>query len=120
MLIFITQGRYTREAISGMVSAPEDRTEALRELVLAARGRLIEWYMTFGEYDFLCICEFPDENAAAGVLLAAAAGGGVTGLTTRLALKGPQAKSAFADAGRMVGSFRSAGSSSEEVDELRV
>src|SRR4051812_28346889 len=99
MPIFITQGRYTREAISGMVSAPEDRT-GLRELVLAARGRLMDWY----------------EKAAAGVLLAAASGGGVTRLTTWLALKGPEAKSAFADAGRLAGSFRSAGSSSEEVD----
>ena len=30
MPIFITQGRYTRDAIKGMVVSPEDRADAVR------------------------------------------------------------------------------------------
>ena len=50
MPFFITQGRYTESAIGGMIQAPEDRSKALKELVDAAGGRLISWYLTFGEY----------------------------------------------------------------------
>ena len=57
MPIYITQGHYTREAISGMVAAPEDRSKALKKLVEAAGGKLIAWYLTFGEYDFIAISE---------------------------------------------------------------
>ena len=32
MLIFISQGRYTQDAIKGMVAKPEDREPALRQL----------------------------------------------------------------------------------------
>ena len=36
MTVYITQGRYTREAIEGMVNKPEDRAEAV-----AARSGLV-------------------------------------------------------------------------------
>jgi len=39
MPIFITQGRYTREAIKGMVVKPEDRAEAISRLLSKAGGR---------------------------------------------------------------------------------
>ena len=61
MPIYITQGHYTRDAISGMIAAPEDRSKALKKLVDAAGGKLLSWYLTFGEYDFVAISEFPDE-----------------------------------------------------------
>jgi uncharacterized protein with GYD domain len=37
----------------GMVSTPEDRTEPVSKLVEAAGGKLLAYYMTFGEYDWL-------------------------------------------------------------------
>jgi uncharacterized protein with GYD domain len=109
MAIYITQGHYTREAISGMVATPEDRSKALKKLVEAAGGKLINWYLTFGEYDFIAISEFPDDTAAAGVVLAAAAGGGVTDLKTAVAMSGADAMKAFHRAGELAPSFKSAG-----------
>ena len=38
MPIFITQGRYTREAIKGMIVKPEDRYEALSRHVARTGG----------------------------------------------------------------------------------
>ena len=39
MPIFITQGRYTREAIKGMIVKPEDRYESLSRHVARTGGR---------------------------------------------------------------------------------
>ena len=61
MPIFITQGRYTREAVRGMIDKPEDRAEALSRLMSKAGARLIGYYITFGEYDFLTVAEAPSE-----------------------------------------------------------
>ena len=58
MPLFMTQGRYTREAISGTIQAPED-SNAPKKVAEAAGGRLVAWYLTLGEYDFLAITESP-------------------------------------------------------------
>lgn len=108
-MIFITQGRYTGEAMTGMVAKPEDRSKALAKLVKAAGGKLIGHYLTFGEYDFLSIVEAPDEKTAASAVIAAAAGGGVTGLRTTVAMNWTDAKNSFAGAKELVGSFKAAG-----------
>jgi uncharacterized protein with GYD domain len=109
MPIYITQGRYTREAVRGMVFKPEDRAEAVSKLMSRAGGRLIAYYLTFGEYDFLTIAEMPSEGQMAAVLLAAGASGGVTNLRTTLAMSSVEAKGAFAAASDLAPSFRSAG-----------
>jgi uncharacterized protein with GYD domain len=109
MPIFITQGRYTRDAIKGMIVHPEDRSEQVSRLLSKAGGRLIGHYLTFGEYDFLVIAEAPGETQMAAVLLAAGSGGGVTDLRTTLAMTSLEAKGAFAAASDLAPHFRSAG-----------
>jgi len=109
MPIYITQGRYTREAIKGMIVKPEDRADAVARLLSKAGGRLLGYYLTFGEYDFLTIAEAPNDVQMAAVLLAAGSGGGVTGLRTTVALTSVEAKGAFAAAGDLAPGFRSAG-----------
>jgi uncharacterized protein with GYD domain len=111
MPIFITQGRYTQSAMKGMVGSPEDRGEPTRQLFERAGGRLVGYYVTFGEYDFLVIAEAPDETAMLGVLATVGAGGGVTDLKTTLAVTSAQAKDAFTAASRSAAQFRSAGQS---------
>jgi uncharacterized protein with GYD domain len=109
MPIYITQGRYTREAVKGMIVKPEDRADAVGRAIAKAGGRLIGYYVTFGEYDFLTIADMPSETQMAAVLLAAAGGGGVTDLRTTLAMTSVEAKGAFAAAGDLARSFKSAG-----------
>ena len=109
MPIYITQGRYTREAIKGMVVKPEDRADQVSRLMSKAGGRLIGHYLTFGEYDFLVIAEMPGEMQMAAALLAAASGGGVTDLRTTLAMSSTEATGAFAAASDLAPSFKSAG-----------
>ena len=109
MPLYVTQGRYTREAIKGMVVRPEDRAEAVSRLMSKAGGRLIGYYLTFGEYDFLTIAEMPSETEMAAALLAAGSSGGVTDLRTTLAMTSVEAQGAFAAASDLAPSFRSAG-----------
>ena len=109
MPIYITQGRYTREAIKGMMVRPEDRAEAVSRLLAKAGGRLLGYYLTFGDYDFISIAEVPSDLQAAAVLLAAASSGGVTDLRTTVAMSAVEAKGAFAAASDLAPGFKSAG-----------
>jgi uncharacterized protein with GYD domain len=109
MAIFISQGRYTREAIQGMTANPEDRSKAVAKLVKAAGGKLLSYYLTFGEYDFLLVAEAPDEKAMAAAVLAAAGGGGVESVRTTLAMTPGDAMQAFDQARGLAGSFKPAG-----------
>ncbi|HXZ22251.1 MAG TPA: GYD domain-containing protein [Pseudolabrys sp.] len=109
MPIYITQGRYTRDAIQGMIVKPEDRADAVSRLLSKIGGRLLGYYLTFGEYDFLTIAEAPNDIQMAAALLAAGKGGGVTDLRTTVALTSVEAKGAFAAAADLAPSFKSAG-----------
>ena len=109
MTIYITQGRYTREAIKGMIVKPEDRADAVSRAMSRVGGRLVGYYVTFGDYDFLTICEAPDETHMMAALLAAAAGGGVTDLRTTVAVASVDATGAFAAAADVAPAFKSAG-----------
>jgi uncharacterized protein with GYD domain len=109
MPIYITQGRYTRDAIRGMIVKPEDRAEALSRLISKVGGRLHGYYVTFGEYDFLTIAEVPNDVQMAAVLLTAGGGGGVTDLRTTVAMTSIEAKGAFAAASDIAPGFKSAG-----------
>src|SRR5665213_209719 len=109
MPIYITQGRYTRDAIKGMIIKPEDRADAVGRLLAKAGGKLLGHYLTFGEYDFLVIAEAPSETQMAAVLLAAGSSGGVSDLRTTAAMTSTDAKGAFAAASDLAPAFKSAG-----------
>jgi uncharacterized protein with GYD domain len=109
MPIYITQGRYTRDAIKGMIIKPEDRADPLARILSKVGGRLLGYYLTFGEYDFLSVAEVPNDTQMAAVLLAASSGGGVTGLRTTVAMTSVEAKGAFAAASDLAPNFKSAG-----------
>jgi uncharacterized protein with GYD domain len=109
MPIFISQGRYSHSAIKGMIAQPEDRSKAASRLIKEAGCRLLSYYLTFGEYDFLLVAEAPNEGAMASAVLAAASGGGVTDLRTTLAMTPADAMKAFEAAAGLAQSFKSAG-----------
>jgi uncharacterized protein with GYD domain len=109
MPIYITQGRYTREAIKGMLVKPEDRADQVARLMSKIGGRLIAYYVTFGDYDFMAIAEAPNDVQMAAALFAAGAGGGITDLRTTIAITSIEAKGALAAAGDLAPGFKSAG-----------
>ena len=108
MTIYISQGRYTATAIRAMTAKPENRSEAIAEMLAAAGGRLIGWYLTLGRYDWLIIAEAPDERTLVSAVFAAAAGGSLSDITT-VALSAEDTVKAFGQAGELAKKFRSAG-----------
>ena len=72
MPLYMTQFAYTSEAWTTLTDNPEDRSIAVRELLETQGGRLIGWYLSFGEYDGLAIYEAPDDATAGAVVVAAA------------------------------------------------
>ena len=111
MPIYISRGRFTANAVKGMLSNPEDREQAVAELFESVGGKLIGWYLTFGPSDWLVIGDFPDEKAAASAVLAAAAGGSLSEIETIVAMTAKDAATTFKSAGKAAKKFRSAGRS---------
>jgi uncharacterized protein with GYD domain len=109
MTIYISRGRFTSDAIKGMLTKPENREEAVVKLFSSVGGKLIGWYLTFGRHDWLAIGEFPNEKAAASAVLAASAGGSLSDIETTVAMTASDAVATFASAGKAAKDFRSAG-----------
>ena len=70
MAIYITQGRYTSDAVKGMVANPENREKAVADLMEKAGAKLLGLYFTFGEYDFLSIPEHQTRGGGGSTLIA--------------------------------------------------
>lgn len=113
MGLYITQGNYTETAIKGMVQNPEDRAPAVAALMEAVGARMLQYYVTHGEYDFLVVTEGDDSNSdlLAGLMVAGSTGG-VCNLKTTRAFTTQEAKAAMEKAGDVVAGFQAAGSGS--------
>ena len=109
MPIYISRGRFTSDAVKGMVANPENREEAVSKLFESVGGKLIGWYLTFGRHDWLVIGEFPDDKACASAVLPAAAGGSLSDIETTAAMTAKDAHATFVSAGKAAKAFRSAG-----------
>src|SRR5690348_7332634 len=72
---YLVQVAYTAEAWATMVKNPQDRLKSIAAPVESLGGKVKEGYFTFGDYDIIAICEFPDNVNAAAFSLAASAGG---------------------------------------------
>ena len=109
-MIYITQGRYTQAAMKGMIANPEDRSEQARALFERAGLRMLSYYVTLGEYDFLIVNEgdmdLPTYMAAA---VTAAASGGVSDLKTTVGMPAADMKGACEKAAANAAQYRAVG-----------
>jgi uncharacterized protein with GYD domain len=109
MTIYITQGCFTAKAVEGALNKPEDRTQAVAALMEASGGKLLNYYVTFGEYDFLIIAEGESEKDVLAGLLTAASTGTVTDLCTVPAITAADAKAVYEKAQSMRAGFKPTG-----------
>jgi uncharacterized protein with GYD domain len=109
MAIYILRGRYSSEALKGMMASPEDREAAIAKVVEAAGGKLIGYYVTFGDDDWLVIIDCPNNEIALSIAIVGAAGGSLTDTKTAVAMTSKQAVAAFKTAGELAKLFKSAG-----------
>src|SRR5262249_34554043 len=92
MARLITRGRFTRDYAKALVAAPEDREPAVRKLIEAVGGKLLNFYFTTGDCDFLIITEAEEPEAIIAGLLATAAAGTISDITTSRAWTGKEFK----------------------------
>jgi uncharacterized protein with GYD domain len=79
---FLIQVAYNQEAWGSLVKSPQNRLEAVRPAIERLNGKLVNGYFAFGEYDVVCITEFPDNVSAAAIAMAFAAGGACKAVKT--------------------------------------
>ena len=82
MASFVILGNFTDQGVKD-VNNVKARVEATKEAMRDAGGRMIFYYMTLGEYDFVAVTELPDAESVARMLLAIGARGHVRTQTMR-------------------------------------
>ena len=109
MTIYITRGNYSEHAFKGMLDHPEDRHDAVAKMFKAAGGKMLAYYVTMGEYDYLVISEFDNEIDGLSALMVAAGTGGTRNLNTTVGVTTADARKAETKARKIVAGFKPAG-----------
>ena len=101
MPTYMVQGNYTSESWKGQVNNPIDRIEIARAAIAGFGGKLVVDYYAFGEYDFVLVMEMPDNESAAGFVMAIASTGMSTNFKTTHLMTGAEGIAALKKAGSL-------------------
>jgi uncharacterized protein with GYD domain len=111
MIRLVTRGCFTESYAKGLVSAPEDREPAVRKLIEGAGGKLISFYFTTGDSDFMLISEADESESIIAALLAAVAAGTISDVKTARAWTGAEFKGVAERASKAASHYRAPGKS---------
>src|SRR5688572_11882681 len=103
---YMVQGGYTSESVARMVQSPQDRSTAAKAITEALGGKLLEFYFTFGQDDFLAIAELPDDVALTTLVLAIGASGALHGVHTTKLLTVEESMEAMRKAQSVMAAYR--------------
>ena len=103
---YLIQAAYTNESWSTQIREPKSPVDRIRPAVDKVGGRIETVYYSFGEYDVLCICELPNDEAAAALSLAFSAGGALKAFKTTPLLTVDQGLSALKKASDVAAVYR--------------
>ena len=109
MFRLVTRGRLTHDYLKGLISAPEDRKPAVRKIIEKAGGKVLNFYFTTGETDFLLVTETEEAENIIAALMAAAATGSVSHVTNVRAWTGAEFKSVAEKASKAASAYRPPG-----------
>lgn len=109
MVRLVTRGSFTQSYAKALVGSPEDREPAVRKLVEGAGGKLVNFYFTTGDSDFLLVSEANDAESIIAALLAAVSSGTISNVSTARAWTGAEFKAIAEKAGKVTGSYRAPG-----------
>ena len=111
MIRLVTRGRFTRDYAQGLLAAPEDREPAVRKLIEGAGGKLVNFYFTTGDADFLLVAETNEAESLIAALLATAAAGMISDVTTSRAWTAGEFKVVAEKASKAASLYRPPGKS---------
>jgi uncharacterized protein with GYD domain len=109
MVRLVTRGRLTHDYLKGLLGAPEDRELAVRKVVEAAGGKVISFYFTTGDADFLLISEANEAESVIASLLAVSATGTISNVSTVRAWTGAEFKGIAEKAASAASAYRPPG-----------
>ena len=102
---FIPTGCYTAEAARGLIKNPSDREEAAGSILEAAGAKLLTFYITTGDSDWMAIVEAKDGVDLLPGMLVLGASGAVANLRTVRAYTSREFMDAQKKAGDIVGNY---------------
>ena len=104
---YLYQLSYTPESLAAQIKHPEDRLKTAAIPVLdAVGGKLLGGGFSFGDFDVAILVEAPNDEAAAAVSAAVAAGGAVRQSRTTKLLSGDQWVAALEKAAGVAKSYK--------------
>ena len=95
MPLYLGRFSYTTDAMKALISEPQDRSAAAREVAESLGGKLLGFWYAFGEFDGVFLLEAPDNAAAAALAMAVGASGASSGLQTTVLLDMDEAQDAM-------------------------
>jgi uncharacterized protein with GYD domain len=95
MPLYLGRFSYTTDAMRALMSEPQDRSAAAREVADSLGGKLLGFWFAFGEYDGVFLMEAPDNATAAALAMAVGAGGAVSEIETTVLLDMDEAQDAM-------------------------
>jgi uncharacterized protein with GYD domain len=95
---FMIRWQFTDTSAKALVSKPHDRTGAATALIEGFGGKLHSYFIAFGEYDGVAICEFPDNTHVAACSMSAASTGAFARFETTTLLTAKEAEAAMKQA----------------------
>jgi uncharacterized protein with GYD domain len=98
MPVYLHQWVYKDATVRDMVVQPQNREDIVRVASEAFKGRLLHFYLSFGEYDGVCISEFPDNQTAMAFLMLVLGQGAVERIKTTPLMSQEEARGAMEQA----------------------
>ena len=92
---YMIRWQYTDKSAKALVAEPNDRTGAAKALIEGFGGKMHSFYLAFGEYDGVAICEFADNTAVAACSMHAASTGAFSRFETTTLLTAHEAEKAM-------------------------
>jgi uncharacterized protein with GYD domain len=109
MVRLVTRGRFTQDYAKGLVAAPEDREPAVKKLIESVGAKLINFYFTTGDSDFLIVTEGDDAESIIAALLATAGAGTISDISTARAWTGKEFKAVAEKASKAAKAYKAPG-----------
>ncbi len=82
MAKFYLMGNYTSKAFQGFIANPDtDRGDAIKAVASAVGGKVLDYDIVRGSYDFIVSIDAPNFESMAAAKLATEASGAVTNIT---------------------------------------
>ena len=106
MPFFMHQWSYKDKEVHAMVATPQNRSEVVQLATKAFGGTLHHFFFSFGQFDGVCITEFPDNETAAACLMSIAGEGGLESIATTVLMTPEEGQSAMVRAHDVVTPYR--------------